>query len=202
VAVGPDDEQGGGEDGKAISTRMLVTRIFKVKIGIRNMVMPGQRSVITVVITLTAPRMVPSPEMTRPMIHTSVPEPGELMLLFSGAHSVQPASAAPPGVRKPAVARVAPNRYSQYESAFSRGNATSGEPICSGSTRLANANTAGVAKNSSMIVPCIVRSWLYCSGLRNCMPGRASSARISSAITPPIMKNTNDVTRYIRPISL
>src|SRR6185312_7990602 len=58
----------------------------------------------------------------------------------------------------------------------------------------------GVAKNSSMIVPCIVNSWLYCSGDRNCRPGRASSARISNAMKPPIMKNTNDVTRYISPI--
>ena len=41
-----------------------------------------------------------------------------------------------------------------------------------------------------MIVPCIVNSWLYCSGDRNCMPGRASSARMSSAMKPPIRKNT------------
>ena len=34
------------------------------------------------------------------------------------------------------------------------------------------------------------------------MPGRASSPRISIAIRPPIMKNTNDVVRYIRPMVL
>ena len=95
-----------------------------------------------------------------------------------------------------------PNRNSQKEKAFSRGKATSGEPICSGSTRLANAKTSGVANSSSMIVPCMVNSWLYCSGDRNCMPGRASSARITSAITPPMMKKPNEATRYIRPISL
>ena len=66
---------------------------------------------------------------------------------------------------------------------MSRGKATSGEPICNGMIRLANANTIGVAKSSSMIVPCMVNSWLYCSVDRNCMPGRASSARISIAIT-------------------
>ena len=44
---------------------------------------------------------------------------------------------------KPAVAISAPNRNSQNENAFSRGNATSGAPICSGSTRLANPNTIG-----------------------------------------------------------
>ena len=46
---------------------------------------------------------------------------------------------------KPAIAIVAPNRNSQKLNAFSRGNATSGAPICSGSTRLANPNTIGVA---------------------------------------------------------
>ncbi|CAB4692640.1 unannotated protein [freshwater metagenome] len=43
---------------------------------------------------------------------------------------------------------------------FSRGNATSGEPICSGMITLANPKNRGVAKSSSMIVPCMVKSWL------------------------------------------
>src|SRR5262245_58516981 len=101
---------------------------------------------------------------------------------------------------KPAVARVAPNRYSQYAKELSRGNETSGAPIWIGTTKFAKANTIGVAKNSSMIVPCMVNSWLYCSGLRNCWPGRASSERISMAIAPPAMKNASDVTVYIMPI--
>ena len=46
-----------------------------------------------------------------------------------------------------------------------------------------------------MIVPCMVNNWLYCSLDRNCWPGTASSARMSSAIAPPTMKNPNDVTR-------
>ena len=79
---------------------------------------------------------------------------------------------------------------------FSRGNATSGDPICSGMMTLAKPTNNGVANSSSMIVPCIVNSWLYCSPLTNWRPGRASSARISIAISPPSMKNTNDVTRY------
>jgi hypothetical protein len=65
---------------------------------------------------------------------------------------------------------------------------------------LANANTRGVANNSSMIVPCMVNSWLNCSFDRYWRPGRASSPRMSSASRPPIRKNPNDVTRYIRPI--
>ena len=49
--------------GKAISTRIDVTRMFQVKIGIRNIVMPGARMQMIVVVKLTAPRMVPRPAM-------------------------------------------------------------------------------------------------------------------------------------------
>ncbi len=80
---------------------------------------------------------------------------------------------------------------------FRRGNATSGEPICSGMITLANPANSGVAKSSSMIEPCIVNSWLYCSWLKNCRPGCASSARIMSAMTPPNRKNANVVIRYM-----
>ena len=54
---------------------------------------------------------------------------------------------------------------------FSRGNATSGAPICSGMISLAKPANSGVANSSSMIVPCIVNSWLYCSLDTNCRPG-------------------------------
>jgi len=53
-----------------------------------------------------------------------------------------------------------------------------------------------------MIVPCMVNSWLNCSVDRNCSSGRASSARISSAIAPPARKKPNDVTRYRIAMSL
>ena len=63
--------------GKASSTSMLVSRIFQVKIGIRNMVMPGARMQMIVVTKLTPPRIVPKPDRTSPMIHMSPPTPGE-----------------------------------------------------------------------------------------------------------------------------
>ncbi len=78
---------------------------------------------------------------------------------------------------------------------FSRGKATSGAPICSGISSFAKPAKVGVANSSSMIVPCRVNAWLNCSLLMIWRPGRASSARISSAITPAIRKNTNDVIR-------
>ena len=85
---------------------------------------------------------------------------------------------------------------------FSRGKATSGAPICSGMIQLAKPVKRGMANISSMIEPCIVNAWLNCSFDMICSPGRASSARISSAITPPTMKNANAVTRYSVPIFL
>src|SRR3954452_19503295 len=68
--------------------------------------------------------------------------------------------------------------------------------------QLAKPNTIGVAYSSSMIVPCMVNSWLYCSLDKNCRPGAASSERISSAINPPAMKNPNEVTVYMMPSNL
>jgi hypothetical protein len=52
---------------------------------------------------------------------------------------------------------------------------------------LAKPKTIGVANSSNMIVPWIVESWLYCSIDRNCRPGLANSARMSSVINPPTM---------------
>ena len=88
-----------------------------------------------------------------------------------------------------------PNRNIQYDSMLSRGNATSGEPICSGMIQLVNPANSGVANSSSMIVPWIVNSWLYCSLDTICWPGRASSVRMISAISPAAMKKQNDVIR-------
>ena len=108
------------------------TRTFHVKIGIRNIVMPGARRQMIVVTKLTAPRMVPIPPMPTPRIHRSAPTLGEWILSASGMYIVQPNDAAPPGVRKPDSMIVPPAANSQKPSALRRGNATSGAPICSG----------------------------------------------------------------------
>ena len=52
--------------------------------GIRNMVMPGARMQMIVVMKLTAPRMVPRPAIHRPITHRSPPTPGERMASESG----------------------------------------------------------------------------------------------------------------------
>ncbi len=85
---------------------------------------------------------------------------------------------------------------------FSRGNATSGAPICSGMITLPNPTNSGVANRNSMIVPCMVNDWLYWAFDRIWVPGSASSARMPSASSPAMRKNTNDVIRYNCPMIL
>ena len=87
--------------------------MFQVKIGSRNIVIPGARRQMMVVTKLTEPRTVPMPARYRPMIHRSLPAPGELTASFSGAYANQPKLAAPCGVRNPEQAIRPPNRYSQ-----------------------------------------------------------------------------------------
>ena len=96
-----------------------------------------------------------------------------------------------------------PNRKNQNARAFRRGKDTSGAPICSGTSTLAKPTKSGVANMSSMSVPCMVNSWLYCSFVcRICMPGSKSSARIMRAMTPPMQKKMKDVIRYMYPSTL
>ena len=58
--------------------------MFQTKIGIRNMVMPGARMQMIVVMKLTAPRMVPRPAIQRPITHRSPPTPGDRTASDSG----------------------------------------------------------------------------------------------------------------------
>ena len=48
-----------------------------------------------------------------------------------------------------------------------------------------------------MMVPCMVNSWLYCSKEIICSPGKASSARMTSAISPAMKNQIIDVKMYM-----
>ena len=85
---------------------------------------------------------------------------------------------------------------------LSRGNATSGAPICSGSTSFVNPMNSGVANSSSMRMPCMVNSSLYCWSDTKCWSGPSSWIRISSAMTPAHRKKKNEVIRYRCPMIL
>ena len=66
----------------------------------------------------------------------------------------------------------------------------------------ANPTNSGVANSSSMIVPCIVNSSLYCWSDTTWFSGSKSWSRMIMAISPPAMKNPNDVIRYRCPMIL
>ena len=60
-------------------------RMFQVKIGMRNIVMPGIRMQRIVVMKLTEPRIVPKPCKANPKTHRSPPRPGVNVVSDSGA---------------------------------------------------------------------------------------------------------------------
>ena len=66
-------------------TRIEVTSVFQVKIGMRHIVIPGARMVMMVVMKFTPPRIVPKPLSARPNTHKSPPIPGEKVVFESGA---------------------------------------------------------------------------------------------------------------------
>ncbi len=63
--------------GKAISTSPLVTSMFQVKMGTRNMVIPGARIPTMVVMRLTAVNTAENPVSSKPISHSSPPMLGE-----------------------------------------------------------------------------------------------------------------------------
>ncbi len=67
---------------------------------------------------------------------------------------------------------------------------------------LANPTNSGVANSSSMMVPCIVNSSLYCWSETMWLSGPNSWIRMIMAIRPAIRKKMNEVIRYRWPITL
>jgi len=63
--------------GKVSRISRLVTRMFQVKIGIRNITIPGARRVKMVAIRLTPPRIPLVPDRSSPRIHRLAPMAGE-----------------------------------------------------------------------------------------------------------------------------
>src|SRR5215211_2282863 len=60
----------------------------------------------------------------------------------------------------------------------------------------------GTTNRKTIVVPCIVISWLYVCGSSSVLFAWLSCRRISSASVPPSRKNTKVRTRYMIPIRL
>ena len=140
--------------------------------------------------------------IARPRIHRSVPAPGEFTAFDSGVYR------RPADVRGAARGEEAGHRRERAEQVQPVGEGVQPRERDVGRADLQRQHEVGEREHDRRReeqqhdVPCIVNSWLYCSGERNCRPGRASSMRMSSAITPPTAKKISDVTMYIRPINL
>ena len=91
---------------------------------------------------------------------------------------------------------------SQNESAFSRGNAMSGAPSMSGTTKFASPANAGMMKRKIISDACTEKSPLYVCGSKKWFDGRASWTRTSIARNPPARKKKIVVTRYWTPMTL
>ena len=126
MSVSPADSVG-----STITSSHAYVTIAQQKSGMRVHDMPGARMLWIVTTRLIAPASDDADRMCRPRIQRSWPWPGECSVA-SGAYDVQPALAAPPLAKKLRYSTTPPSTNSQYESAFSRGNAMSRAPIISG----------------------------------------------------------------------
>ena len=78
----------------------------------------------------------------------------------------------------------------------------SGAPIISGSTKLASPANTGITNRKIRSDAWTENSPLNVFASTNCIPGWASSARISIASRPPTSRKKNEVTTYWIPITL
>ncbi len=94
------------------------------------------------------------------------------------------------------------NGSSQNDQLFRRGSAMSGAPIISGMNQFAKPANAGMIMPNTMISACTVVMELKKLGFTNCRPGWNSSARITSAMAPPMNSITRLKHMYSVPMSL
>src|SRR5438874_11436903 len=118
--------------GSTATSRIEYTSIDQTNSGIRIQLIPGARMLWIVQRKLIAPASDPSVSKCSERIQRSWPEPGENAFSDSGGYPYQPDFDAPPAEKKLRNIVTPPKRNSQYESAFSRGNAMSRAPIISG----------------------------------------------------------------------
>ncbi len=124
----------------------------------------------------------------------------DLLNTESGGYAVQPESHPPVKVAISSI--TATGGTSQYDSAFSRGNAMSRAPICNGTTKLPKPPSMTATATATIAIPCRLIAALYVSSLNSCMPALASSMRMSIATSPAIKNSAMNVTMYWTPITL
>src|SRR4051812_384386 len=118
-------------NGVAMTTSSEVEKFAHTSSGIRKNDMPGARMVMMVTRKFSAVAMDDAPANWTPTVNIIWPSGA---LVDSGAYAVQPLANDPPGAKNDDSISTPAIGSSQYEIAFSRGNAMSGAPIISGRT--------------------------------------------------------------------
>src|SRR5918996_5506432 len=186
-------------NGVAITTSSEVEKFAHTSSGIRQNDIPGARIVMIVTRKFSAVAIDEAPANCTPTVKKIWPI-GDVS--DKGAYAVQPVANDPPGARNDSSIIVPATGSIQYDSAFSRGNAMSGAPIISGRTKFARPANTGMMNRKIRIEAWTENSPLNVFESTNCIPGAASSARISMASSPPTSRKKNDVTVYWMPITL
>src|SRR3954451_18697907 len=128
-------------NGVAMTTSSEVEKFAHTSSGMRQNDMPGARMVMIVTRKFSAVAIDDAPANCTPTVKNIWPTGAET---DKGAYAVQPDAKAPPGVRNEASIIVPATGSIQNDSAFRRGNAMSGAPIISGSTKLARPAKTGM----------------------------------------------------------
>src|SRR5688500_10630629 len=118
-------------NGVAMTTSSDVEKFAHTSSGMRKKLMPGARIVMMVTRKFSAVAIDEAPANCTPIVKKSWPTGA---VVDNGAYAVQPVANDPPGAKKLSIIIVPEIGSSQYDSAFSRGNAMSGAPIISGRT--------------------------------------------------------------------
>src|SRR5215218_1593822 len=106
--------------GVAITTSSDVEKFAHTSSGMRQKLIPGARMVMIVTRKFSAVAIDDAPANCTPIVKNSWPIGA---VVDNGAYAVQPVANEPPGAKKLASIIVPAIGSSQYDSAFSRGNA-------------------------------------------------------------------------------
>src|SRR3954452_19710202 len=135
-------------NGVAMTTSSDVEKFAHTSSGMRQKLMPGARMVMIVTRKFSAVAIDDAPANWTPIVKNSWPI-GDASA--SGAYAVQPAAQDPPGAKKDSSIIVPATGSIQYDRAFRRGNAMSGAPIMSGSTKFASPANTGMMNRKMRI---------------------------------------------------
>src|SRR3954464_1749664 len=186
-------------NGVAMTTSSDVEKFAHTSSGIRKNDIPGARMVMIVTRKFSAVAIDDAPANWTPTVKKSWPIGA---LVDNGAYAVQPLANDPPGMKNDASIMMPAIGSSQNDRAFRRGNAMSGAPIISGSTKFASPANTGMMNRKISSDAWTLNSPLNVFGSTNWRPGAASPGRMSIANSPPMNRNTNEWTVYWIPMTL